>query len=405
MTVWNEGQKKALEEIKNWVSSKDSSMMSLTGYAGCGKTTLLREIKKYIPESVTYCGMTGKAALRLSEAANLQAVTLHSVLYGRPNQYKRFLNFNKVSKPKTKFVILDEASMCSPKIYQDLLSWEKDFNTRFLIIGDEFQLPPVLSPSEEKEFGTEFSIFSHVKGPRLTEVMRSDNDIVKVATELRSTGKISRKSSGAYKYIRSSTPDVQAVSEYMSNQKNTMLITWTNNLRMSINQMIRNKLGFTDIFPYDNEPIVMCLNSPQGVLNGEIHYCKGMKLGPKIADIQTYRFDVGGEYILVSVDGKNQKFDGFAPNIKDWKIYTNSRYKQKLEDPVPISYGFCMTAHKCQGSEWDNVIIALTEKDLYNPHFRKSTTLPGGNTATFAVRFLYTALTRAKHRVSCILGE
>ena len=82
--------------------------------------------------------------------------------------------------------------MMSPKVFQDLQSWVKK-GIRILLVGDGYQLPPVMSRQEEEEHGEDFSVFGKVEGPVLTEIMRSDDEIIRVATELRTTFRVPRR--------------------------------------------------------------------------------------------------------------------------------------------------------------------------------------------------------------------
>src|ERR1041385_5108140 len=83
----NKEQKVAVEAIKEWATGKGPALLSLTGAAGTGKTTILHEAKKHIV-GAAWTAMTGRAALRLSEAAGVKASTLHAVLYKRPEMLK-----------------------------------------------------------------------------------------------------------------------------------------------------------------------------------------------------------------------------------------------------------------------------------------------------------------------------
>jgi hypothetical protein len=58
-----------------------------------------------------------------------------------------------------------------------------------------------------------------------------------------------------------------------------------------------------------------------------------------------------------------------------------------------------------QGSEYRRVSIFLAAEDLANPHFTKDTVLPNGKLWSFANRWAYTAITRAKSKVSIIIGS
>lgn len=406
---WNEEQKSAIQNVSDWVrSSSGPRSMSLTGAAGTGKTTVLSAIKPALQErgNVSFCAATGKAALRLMQCIGTQATTLHSQLYGRPKHGKGgrllFETINMEKRPDV--LVIDESSMLTPKIMTDLKLWT-DLGTKVLYVGDPFQLPPVMNPDEEKAYGADFSIFAYVGGPTLLRVMRSDDDVIRVATMLRETNRIPFESGGTYTFKRASLPDKMAVRDYLADQEDHALITWRNQLRMSANHDIRKSLGHTLLVPQPGEPIMICKNGVD-VMNGEIHTTKLFSPGPALGTMNTFWLNTDkGQRLLTSVDGREQKFDGMLPFLKDWHAYRHALKAGSHAEPIPVTYGYVFTAHKAQGSEFRRVTVFLSAADMENKHFRKPTKLPNGQDMAFATRWLYTALTRAKTHLTLILGE
>lgn len=400
---FNKEQKQALEAIKEWANGSGPGLISLTGAAGTGKTSLIIEAKNHIRD-VQYSALTGRAALRLSEAADVKATTLHAALYLPPHLLKRGeLEFNRLRAPTGKYLVIDESSMITPKIYNDLKQWVKFHGTRILFVGDSFQLPPILT-EDEKEDDDQFTIFSHVKGPELIKVMRSDGGIIDVATIIREEERVPTKSNTAYKFVDTPDPLEYVIGQYLKDPDDHMLITWRNKLRMEANCIVRKKLGHTSHLPDENEPIMICRNG-QGLLNGEIMMVKKMVPGPILEGVITYRVLLDDrKYVLCSITGKEEFMDGFAAYIKNWKGYLKAKRQHNVEDPLPITYGYCGTAHKCQGNEWRRVSIALERKDLNNPYFGAPTTLPNGKKVPFGIRWLYTSITRSKEKAILAVG-
>ncbi len=399
----NEEQKKAVEQIKNWAEGNGPAMLSLTGFAGTGKTTLITFIKGFLT-GAAYTAMTGRAALRLSQAADVKATTLHSVLYERPDIVKGGkLEFNKISIPSFKFLLIDEASMITPQIYEDLKQWNYFYKIRMLFIGDAFQLPPILTDADRKK-KDEFIIFGEVAGPNLTQIMRNGDGIIEVATIIREQNKIPQFSNQSYSLIQVPDPIEYTIDEYLKDPDDHMIITWRNKMRMDGNHRARQKLGHTSYLPDEGEPIIFCRNG-QGILNGQIANVVKMVPGPMIEGVVTYRVLLEDKkYILCSVTGKEDFMDGQMPYIKNWKAYLQAKRKNNLEDPIPITYGYVSTAHKAQGNEFRRVSIMLQGTDINNANFRTQTTLPNGKNVPFGIRFLYTSLTRAKEKVELIVG-
>lgn len=399
----NKEQEDALEAIKQWASGTGPGSISLTGPAGTGKTSLLIEAKKYI-SGAAWTAMTGRAALRLSEAAGVKASTLHAVLYKRPEQLKNGeVEFKTLSVPTFKFLIIDEASMITPKIYDDLQQWVYFYRVRILYVGDSFQLPPILT-EEDRKNNEAFTIFSKVRGPELVKVMRSGDGIIDIATIMREERRYPTQANSAYSVVQTPNPIEYAIKEYLADPDDHMIITWRNKMRMDANHMIRQELGHTSYLPDKDEPIVFCRNG-QGVLNGQIALVKKIVPGPVIEGVITYRVLLENKkYVLCSVTGKDEFMDGQMPYIKNWKNFLRERRKYNIEDPIPITYGYVSTAHKAQGNEFRRVSIMLQGTDINNANFRAQTTLPNGTKAPFGIRWGYTSVSRAKQKCTLIIG-
>jgi ATP-dependent exoDNAse (exonuclease V) alpha subunit len=116
--------------------------------------------------------------------------TLHSILYYPPEPGSREVRFDKRKLPSSHAIVIDESSMITPQVYSDLLAWVQR-GVNILLVGDTFQLPPVITDKKEKEqWGEDFSIFSHVEGSNLTTVMRSVGGVLRAATRVRQEQRI-----------------------------------------------------------------------------------------------------------------------------------------------------------------------------------------------------------------------
>lgn len=401
--ILNEEQAAAIEEIKKWGNGDGPALISLTGGAGTGKTSIVIEAKKYIKNS-HYCALTGRAALRLSEAAGVMATTLHSILYKRPEQLNSGeIAFKTLAAPSFKYLIIDESSLITPKIFDDLNKWVYFYGIRILFVGDWFQLPPILSEAERKN-NNNFMVFLYVNGPELKTVMRSNDDIISIATIIREEKRFPLESNSSYSLIQVPDPIEYTIDEYLSDPNDHMVITWTNKMRMQANHNVRRKLGHTQYLPDEGEPIIFGRNG-QGVLNGQIAIVKKIVAGPIIEGILTYRILLEDKkYILCSVIGGDERMDGQSPKILNWKNYLKARKKHNVEDPIPITYGYVSTCHRSQGNEWRRVSVMLEGNDINNPYFRQQTILPNGVSMPFGIRFLYTGLTRAKEKTMLVVG-
>lgn len=226
-------QQKAFDSLVSFVrpGNKDRVFV-LKGYAGTGKTTLMRFLVKELhkrKQTVMLLTPTGRAAKVLSDLSHQRADTIHHILYDfagmnrnvtdkELEEYKNhieasgqiFLVFDSKTidasaSDKDTIYIIDEASMISDTVQKDvtqaqfgdgrlltaLLHFDQRPNSKFIFIGDPCQLPPVngtgspaLSPDYIK--GT-FKL--KVAEAYLTDIVRqgSGNDIINAASDLRSS--------------------------------------------------------------------------------------------------------------------------------------------------------------------------------------------------------------------------
>lgn len=422
-------QTDALNQLEAFIKNPKADAISFSGLAGSGKTTTLRELSlrlpnlaststrdgalhgKTAPASLGWSAMTGKAAQRLASVTGKYALTLHSTLYEAPEVDHNHLAFTDLQEPSCKILIIDEASMVTPKIYEDLRSWMKQ-GVKVVFVGDFFQLPPILDKKEEEKYGQDFSIFQKVQGPRLTRVMRATNEIVTVAAHIREKQVLPRQSQGAYTCKIAKDVIQAAVDDYLDDPDDHVLITWRNEARMDANKRIRDRRGLTSIV-MGNEPVLICKNG-QGLLNGEIRKVLFAGPGPVVGPVKTFYMKFEGldkdgqpRQVLVTLGGKTA-MDGATPfiaNPKDWGTYRRELQQQKLPEPIPVTYGYARTCHKVQGDEARRVTVFLTRAELVNPAFLRPTILPTGERVPFGCRWLYTAVTRAKEQVTVVLDQ
>ena len=399
--VWTEEQSAALATLKSWIKAPmGKPMMSLTGCAGTGKTLTMSELKNYFPvDDTLWTAMTGKAALRLSQSAGVEASTLHSKLYGRPTASGKRVFFNTIKKPSCDFLIIDESSQIGGKLYSDIETWTSQ-GVRVLLVGDSVQLPPILSYKEEQEYGDDFSVFREVKGPNLSKVMRSNDGIIEIATLVRESRKLPLKGNDFFKIQKVQYPGLAAIGDYLDDPSDHILITWTNAMRMQGNIEIRRRLGHKTPLPGKTEPVLICKNG-QDVLNGEMVYAEKFEEANTVSGVKLlWMTTTNGQKLLVSASGQSKFMDGSLPDVKDWKEFHRQRNNLGYDEPLPITYGYVLTAHKMQGSDARRVSVYLSGTDMRNEHFNKDTILPDGSKMPFAIRWAYTSFTRPKERGS-----
>lgn len=115
----------------------------VTGGAGTGKTTCLREVLRRLGADalVALCAPTGKAAKRMGEATGRDAKTIHRLLGFNPSERGFF--HNAANPLPFDAVIVDESSMVDVELFADLLDAIDPTATRLVLVGDANQLPSV----------------------------------------------------------------------------------------------------------------------------------------------------------------------------------------------------------------------------------------------------------------------
>lgn len=379
-------QLNAVDGVMRWLHNGNSPWFSITGYAGTGKTTILASIQARLRESrhIAYCAYTGKAAAVLREklgggvSDGSTVSTIHSIIYTPLEREDGTVLFKKVEDVPYDLFIVDEASMLCEELFSDLLSYGKPV----LLIGDPGQLPPING-----------ELFKPLQHPdvRLTKVFRQalDNPIIKIATDVRTGNKLElgtfRTYSGMAKVIRlhSSEEDVKAFMK-ASTEQHTTLLCYYNRTRSRYNSGVRDLTGHKGFLPEPGEKVV-CLrnNRISGVWNGETYTVESTEIyDPMFYWVRLV--DVPGK-MLACIDTLNN-------GSHDSKIALHGEIKEYIKkrgDPLQLDFGYSLSVHKSQGSEWNNVM-------LFNEHCSKETD-------ELHRMWLYTGITRARKNLLLVV--
>lgn len=413
--VLSPDQQAATDEINEWFQDARyvGGTKTLGGYAGTGKTTLLGQLHYVLPRgiNIVFCSFTGKAVSVLRNKLPKSAITmtLHKLLYmprqkvicvkteedasefgeiGKwfcythhplsypeninnvPCEIRRHLDFTPVDSPLEGYdlIVVDEASMVSEKIWQDLIKW----GVPVLAVGDHGQLPPVRS---------EFNLMERPE-IRLETILRQaeKSPIIRMATLARTEGRIplGEYGPGCVKLPRFHQSRVLAK---LRPANGDLALCSFNKTRNGLNKVLRRTL----VAPPNDDPVigdlVICLRNSYeaGVFNG----MRGIvtALGPEVEGLEhPHRF------ASVRLLDEDHEYDG--------EISTEQFNQPKSLTDIPRrlglwDYGYAMTVHKSQGSQADRVLV-IEER------------FPKDDDA-FHARLLYTAVTRAV-RSLCVVG-
>ncbi len=376
------GLKIAIERYKN-----KEKYTVISGYAGTGKSTLVRFIIEALSvpeEDVCYATFTGKAAQVLLKKGNKNVSTLHKLLYKSfPMPDGTFMRI-PVEEIPYNIVIVDEVSM-APKTIMELLF---KYNVHIICLGDPSQLPPV-DKNEDNHLLDNPHVF-------LDEIMRQaqESEIIRLTMDIRD-----------HKPLKSMNgKEVIILPQY---ELNTGMLQWadqiicgTNATRISINNQMRELQGkgnnpqdgdkviclrnYWNILADNEDPLI---NGTIGTLNNSFstfyqlpRYVGGQQLSVLIANFDA---DSQAHFNALEMD-KLMIATGEA--TLDWKTTFKLSKNPKTRHLIPLefTYGYCITCHKSQGSEWSKVLV-IEEKFPFDQEEH--------------TKWLYTAATRATDKL------
>lgn len=271
----NAQQIDALNEMDRFMKSNETSM-TLSGYAGTGKTSLMEMIakkgqKQFKP--VMFCATTNKAAAVLNDRvskAGFKASTLNKVfgINVEVDSSKAYNARNLVNVLKDvdimpgTTIIIDEASMINEENYKILNDIAKEHRLKIIYVGDEAQLAPVNEDKISKVFRN-----GEGKVIRLTQVERTDdNAILKEATAIRNGEPLSKVSSFNSKgegvaYISPQHQEAinEVIDKYVKGLKQNpnyfRILAYTNKAVTAYNNQVRELLGYDSPIPHIGEPM------------------------------------------------------------------------------------------------------------------------------------------------------
>ncbi|WP_299002206.1 ATP-dependent RecD-like DNA helicase [uncultured Tenacibaculum sp.] len=215
------GQSSLIDELEKFLSDQTPCFL-LKGYAGTGKTFLMKGLTDFLLQSkrnFVIAAPTGRAAKVISQKTKHKACTIHRTIYSSKElkefktkdedgteTFKFYFEIRKNENPTNTVYIIDESSMIS-NVYsegeffrfgsgfllQDLIKHinfdNNDYNKKIIFIGDNAQLPPVnmnFSPALDGKYLQEnCGLVSNEF--ELTEVVRqkADSGILHNATKIR----------------------------------------------------------------------------------------------------------------------------------------------------------------------------------------------------------------------------
>jgi exodeoxyribonuclease-5 len=362
---------------------------------------------------------TGKATLRLQEATGFEASTIHRWMY-QPEVDKQsgVVRFDrkpleKISRPSNHLIAVDEASMISEPIWTELLRVAALLKCNILLIGDPFQLPPV-DPEARHPFCVLDDRFPADFKADLKEIVRQalDNPIIKASMYIRQ---------GDMGAARALLPNLERMESWkltldICKKADGVVICHRNVTRHKINEGVRRDLKLPPAIQ-TGEPMLILKNCYEAnVYNGEVLPFPGWTWESDKVEVTdryrnlsaTTRFGAtsfNNTKVLLAHERIRGKMEdiGYGPVAyaasrtyygKSTPEYPASRTnfrpfgKKKTSEPkhpfLDANFGYSLTCHKCQGSEFNRVLIIMEPTIRINEEE--------------GLRWVYTAVTRAKEQ-------
>ena len=360
----------------------------IAGYAGTGKSTLVKFIISALnlqPEDVAYVTFTGKAASVLRHKGCPNAMTAHKLLYFS----KRMPNGRFVFRPRPtlegnySLIVVDEISMLPNDLWELLLSHKK----HVIALGDPFQIPPI-DKKQDNHVLDKPHIF-------LDEIMRQaqESEIIRLTMDIRDYK--------APDYFKGEEIQVLKPYEVVDGMYHwaDQIICATNRKRHEINNFMRQAAG-RGVEPESGDKIICCRNcwdkvdmtGDNALVNGTIGTLGEFAAGfqsypifgfPEVPVMHAQILTTDGVFEEVVMDYQALK-EGkpFLTSEQAYQIYRRPDLKNL--EPVEFNYGYAITGHRAQGSEWDKVLV-FEEKFPFDKEEH--------------ARWLYTSCTRSSQKL------
>lgn len=425
---FSQDQADAIQKFSKWFARsqgiRDPEPFHLRGYAGTGKTSCAKTMAS-IAQRPLYLAPTGKAVTRLIAKGCDPAKTLHSAIFRASDPDSSWMErveaeiaeldtklrswksteiedgakrealaamllakrkelpyaIKKAKQPRFSknedsevlshdLVLVDEASMLGEYEATNLLS----YGVPVLTLGDDGQLPPV---------GGAGYFMNQDADAELTTIHRQadGNPILDLATLVRMGEplEVGRYGQSRVCRVRDLTPGIGLEYE--------QIIVGKNETRFIYNRRMRELRGFTSIYPTAGDRLLCRRNvHEEGLLNGEQFYCTE-SAEPVPGNERFIRMKVapagGGEQREVKAHAFY--FDNYTVPKKD-RVEKEKLPWYLLKDASEWDFGYAITCHASQGSEWSSVLV-----------FDEGHSFPQAN------KWRYTAMSRAAEKVLWVL--
>jgi len=328
-----------------------SKFMIFKAPAGCGKTTVVREVASDLylsgKRNFQLSSFTGRAAAHLRYDANgvsYTGRTLHSIFFdpildengNLKGWVKRPIQNVRLECEDGLFV--DESSMLPKEIHDEICY----LGVPVFYIGDHSQLPPI------DNTGFNAMLLDH-ETCELKINRRIGNGldgIVSITEHLREHNTIPRRVGEGLSIKPKSL--LRNVSFYEENEFD-IILCGTNKTRRYLNTLVRRAKNYTKPYPDIGERIMATENTIINnvrIYNGELYEVVAVFGGG----------DKKGSYRLLSLDSDVKKYVTADIRHDCWTENIPDDVKRSPEELRAV-FGYAATVHKSQGSTFDRVLF------------------------------------------------
>ena len=406
-------QKNALTKLESFFVS-DKKIFVLGGYAGTGKTTILRGVVDYLKDTdnrknVVLTAPTGRAAKVLSARTGYDTSTIHRAIYAKDcvviknqksedfaeREFTYVFPLQEASREVV--VIVDEASMLTDKeahnelfqfgsghLLTDLIKYSRE--GKIIFVGDVAQLPPVgdnhsVALDVEALCDMNYDVDSYV----MTEVVRQskDNQILNNAIKVRDLLEKPRNERSELVFetkqdeVESITADaivdrcVNDLERHDYLQTSSKIICYSNRLASIYNQHVRQLLYSSPTHVMPNDLLMIVQNNYDlDVFNGDIVRVIAVsdKIEKQSAPVYVKRFgERKRETITLTfrdMEVQNEDGDIFSCKIID-SFLESSEPHLPFDDMKALLINFCMRMDECGIKEGTLDFVARMKSDPY----------------------------------------
>ena len=352
-----DNQRKAIK------TSVENKVMVLTGGPGTGKTTTLNGIIRIYQSlglSVTLCAPTGRAAKHMSEVCDKEAKTIHRLLEVDLSKDGAFVK-NESNPIITDAVIVDEMSMVDIRLFESLLR-AVPRTAHLILVGDADQLPSVGAGNVFLDIIRS----GKIKTVFLNEVFRqaTKSKIITNAHTINSGNYPDLENGADFFFVKKSTPE--SVSEAVCKMVSERIPQkYGKNVLDGLQVIIPTKKTLTGTQNI-NSMLREIVNKPSKD-KGEItikncNYRVGDKVMQTKNNYDITCFRKNGAYEMGVYNGDIGVIESIDVKMKQMRVtFDDKTAIYEFSDVDQLELAYAVTVHKSQGSEFDIVLLVLSD--------------------------------------------